>query len=499
MCELRNQREIDGKGHAEVKIREPKQDFGSFRYKEKPTTSGIGNQKRFERQVEQEERKKDEVNIVGEVKNGQISNGVRKTGESSVKLRDIDLSKTGRRLDRGISERVDDVRKGNLEGVSTREPGRPGVTSKAGDSVLGLDGGAARDIEVPRTRRTFDGRTEEAGNVYIPDNATRKSVTIPTGSTREIYTGKDSGGFAERHGTGGDIGGTIEGQEAKNYRDYRRNRKNGEQHLKDIPGLEDYRNRPLTSIRNNKTNTAAKNREDLSAHTRADEDQTGLVKKPDLLSQKGTGISTLGVKRMEGKHSTRINLRSEQDLRTFEPKDGRKTAGSFLSTAATSSKERSRPSGKNADSKDGKTRKGSKKVEKTVKTKSRWNTLGLDGVNKGGRVSLEDSSGSDSNKKGKENKRPRGVKGSQKGSEVERKDVKDRSEEQGTTKDVFFGRGLMEYKEGGRKGDSMVRPEITEEQKRTTAYRDGDSFLQRITEATQVILMKFSIQQLFSF
>ncbi|CAB4004565.1 centrosomal of 95 kDa-like [Paramuricea clavata] len=354
-------------------------------------------------------------------------------------IRGTSRPKTGRTLDHKGTLRDINVH-GRSEGISEVADNVPrfGGVIRNGQST-----GATRNIDVTQT-----GNSNGADNVHVLNNSIRKPVAIPTGSAgiSRVDIARDSDGFALG---GGGMNGVRPTVDEGRYRDYLResesNRQKstlvGEKHKPCLVEHDDSGHKPLmnsrpdTASRKKNTQDTVMNREGLSTDTQATKSHHGLVRKSGFEPQEGNFP------------------KSGKGLRANEAKKISSNAGGLnLSKVATRSKQSSRLVGEDQDYRESNTRSEDKKIKKSVLAKSR---LGVGRVNRGGRGSPKDINGHDGGKKGKKNKRPRGVVGNRRGSR---------------------GEDTMKGKEVGRKKGANVQ---------SGKAGDSDSSVQKRTEATE--------------
>ena len=369
-------------------------------------------------------------------------------------IRGTSRPKTGRTLDHKGTLRDINVH-GRSEGISEVADNVP----RFGGGVIrnGQSTGATRNIYVTQT-----GNSNGADNVHVLNNSIRKPVAIPTGSAGRVDTARDSDGFTLGGGGINYVRPTVdEGRYPDYLRESESNRQKstlvGEKHKPRLVEHDDSGHKPLTNSRpgtaSRKKNTqdTVMNREGLSIHTQATKNHHGLVRKSGFEPQEGT------TKDADGKQSEKNFLKSGKGFRANEAKKISSNAGGLnLSKVATRSKQSSRLVGKHQDYRESNTR---SELDKDIQEKSR---VGVGRVNRGGRGLPKDINGLDGAKKGKENKRPRGVVGNRRGSRVE---------------------DTMKGKEEGRKKGTNVQ---------SGKAGDSDSSVKKRMEATEASQISIS-------
>ena len=329
----------------------------------------------------------------------------------------------------GISEAIDSVpttsggslrdTRRTIRDTEVLKTGRSGGTSEAFENEPRLSRGITRNVHVHSgtTRDTYAPRTKMFGDnslgvdkVHRLGSSVRKPVVIPTEPAGEVYAPRDPEGF---------VFGDRENQDRTTVDDSGYHRRDGESDKKRSTVVDereklsqdnDYRNKPSTSsIKSNKprlgdregsTQQTVPNRKRSSMHVTKNHSAGSVVKTFDFPLQEGT--TTL---RDDAKQNEKHSLISKKDLRAGETKTkGDNGGGSSLGKAAARIQETSTMLEKHSDDSEDYAKMRDVGVEKSAHVKSR-----VRGEKSGGRRSSEDSKGSIDGKKGKENKRPRGI------------------------------------------------------------------------------------------
>ena len=313
-------------------------------------------------------------------------------------IRDIEVLKTGR--SGGTLETID-----NVPRVSR------GITRN-----VHVHTGTTRDTYVPRSR-TFGDDSIGVDKVHRLGSSIRKPVVIPTDLAGEVCTPRDSEGFAlggrerqdrttvDNSGYHRRVDGERDGQKSTLVNE--REKLSQDNDYRSKPSSSKMSNKPRLGDREDSTQETVPNRKGSSMHVT--KNSSSVVKTFDFPPQKWT--TSLG-----GDQNEKHSLKSKKDLRVGGTKTkGDGDGGSSLGKAATRIQETSTLLEKHSDDSEDNAKMRDKDAEKSGHVESR---LGVRGERSGGRRSSEDSKGSTDGKKGKENKRPRGIVGDQRKSRL---------------------------------------------------------------------------------